>query len=449
MDFVNYLEQLSNKILLIPCLFILLVSIIITIKTRFVQLRTIPFMLKILFSNIFSPTKTSSKDQTISANKALFTAMATTIGISSIVAPAIAIRLGGPGTLVGFMIASLLGGAVTFTEVSLALDYRKKLKDGTIMGGPMQYLNAIHPLFAKWYAYAAFILLVVWSARQANTLADMLNPYHVPDYITGIVLALLVVIALIGGIKKIGDIAQKLVPSMFFLYTGASLWIILCNLSKLPGVFELIFKSALSKEMLLGTGIGGGMLYVIRWGILGGFQNNEAGMGTSAIPHSMAATKNPLTQGILSMVAIYSHGLLCFLSGLVVLLTGTWKNLSIPTGINIVGTSFGYYFSTIGPIVLGFSAILFAYTTILGNSYYGSQCFSFITKNKYTKSYYWLMAILIPLGTIFDVKLIWVITDFFVLAVALPNTIGILILSFRRRDLFKTESLEMNGLDGN
>lgn len=387
-------------------------------------------------------TKSFPKTQTIQANKALFTAMSTTIGIASIVAPAIAIRLGGPGTLVGFMIASLLGGAVSFTEVTLALAYRKKLKDGTIMGGPMQYLKAIHPTFAQWYAYAGFILLVVWSARQANTLSDLLNPYHMPRHFTGAFLAIFVVFSLIGGIKRVGEIAQKLVPAMFLLYTSASLWIVLCNLNKLPGIFELIFKSAFSKEILLGTGIGSSILYVMRWGLLGGFQNNEAGMGTSSIPHSMADIKSPISQGILSMIAIYSHGLLCILSGLVVLLTGTWKDPAIDVGINIVNTSFTYYFSNIGAITLAISAILFAYTTILGNSYNGSQCFFFITKNKYAKCYYWLTAILIFLGTIFDVKLIWVVTDFFVLAVALPNIVGILILMFRRKDLFTKQLLK-------
>jgi alanine or glycine:cation symporter, AGCS family len=435
--FVNVLEKLSNYILIIPGTLTLIAGISLTIKTRFVQIRKIPTMLKILFSSVFYRHKKDSNSHTIQASKALFTAMATTIGISSIVAPVIAIRLGGPGALAGFLMATLLGGAVTFTEVTLALTYRKKLKDGTIMGGPMQYLKAINPFLATSYAYGGIALMVIWSARQANTLSDLLFPYHVPHYLTGLILAIIVTLTLLGGIKRISNATEKIVPTMFFLYIGAAIWIVLCNAEKLPGIFSLIFGSIFSKEAIMGAAVGSGMLYVVRWGLFGAFQNNEAGMGTAAIPHSMADTKDPEQQGILSMVSIFSHGIICFLSGLVILLSGTWENLSIGLGINVISTSFGMYFSTIGPIILAISAMLFAYSTILGNSYNGSQCFSFLTTNRKLNIYYAITAILIFIGAISDVKFIWVITDFFIIPVALPNIIGILILSFKRKKLFK------------
>ncbi|HBS47832.1 TPA: hypothetical protein DEO28_01590 [Candidatus Dependentiae bacterium] len=436
MDFISLLENLSIKILWIPTVFILIASIIITFKMRFIQIRTIPLMFKIFFSN-FSKKSSNSKDQTIKANRALFTAMSTTIGISSITSPAIAIRLGGPGTLVGFAVATLLGGAVTFVEVTLAMAYRKKLENGTVMGGPMQYLKAVHPLFASWYAYAGFILLIVWSARQANTAATLLTIYKIPAIATGLILLFFVVITLIGGIKRIGSVAEKIVPIKFILYCSGALWIILCNLDKLKGVLSLIIHSAFVKDVAIGAAICGGMQYVIRWGMLQAFQNNEAGMGTAAIPHSMSDSKDPFTQGVLSIASIYAYGFVCMLSGLVILMTGTWKDINIGLGINMVSASFAMYFSTIGPLILSFSAAIFAYTTILGNCYNGSQCFSYITKNRYLKWYLAISGIFILVGTLCDVKLLWILTDFFVIPVAVPNVIGILILAFRRKDLFK------------
>jgi len=186
----------------------------------------------------------------------------------------------------------------------------------------------------------------------------------------------------------------------------------------------------------MGAGIGGGLIMLVRWGILQGFQNNEAGMGTAAIPHSMADTKSPFEQGVLSIASIYAYGFVCMLSGLVVLITGTWSDLNVGLGIKMVNSSFAMYFSVVGPLILSISAAIFAYTTILGNCYNGSQCFSYITNNKYLKLYLVATTILILIGTVADVKLLWVLTDFFVIPVALPNVIGILILMFKRKDLF-------------
>jgi len=365
MSFIALLEDISLKIIFIPTIIIVLAGIIITLKTRFIQLRAVPTMLITLFKSL-TTRKVVKNQETIKASRALFTAMSTTIGASCIVSPSIAIKLGGPGALVGFMISSLLGGALTYTEVTLALKHRKKRDDGSFAGGPMEYLKSIFPGLGTLYAVSGVALLVIWSSLQANTLADLLVPYSIPGYITGLVLAALVLAALIGGIKRIGAVSEKLVPFMFFLYTGAALWIIFKNSSYLLPTIDLIFRSAFSPHALLGGAATGGMFHALRWGLFRGIQANEAGVGTSTIPHSMAAVHDPQEQGILSMVAIYSHGFICLLSGLITLLTGTWQDPTIGIGISMVSSAFTMYFSSIGSLILTLCSILFVYGTILG-----------------------------------------------------------------------------------
>lgn len=437
------LQELCANLLLVSCFILLMGSIILSFKTKFVQFRMLPTMLKNLFIIPFRKKYMQETSQTILAHKALFTAMSTTIGISSIVSPAIAIRLGGPGALVGFLLTTIFGSAANFTEVTFALNYRKKLSNGVIMGGPMQYLkDEFGAFWGKWYATFCLILMVVWSAAQANQLADVLSSdllgaYAIAEPITGIFLALSVCLILMGGIKRIGNFSEKLVPVMFFLYVTAALWIIISNASELPYVLKLIFSTALTPTVLASGIAVGGITNALRWGIFKGVQSNEAGIGTSTIPHSMAETNVPTNQGILSMAATYSAGFICILSGLVTLLCNTWNSPHIKLGINMIAYSFANYFSYFGIVILVISAFLFAFGTILGNSYNGSQCFNFLSQNKYINFYYLLTAVVIFFGAISDVMFVWTIIDFFLIPVAVPHIIGILILAFRRSELLK------------
>ena len=433
LSITSFVYEISEKLLYIPFLALLLGSILLSFKTKFIQFRTIPLMLKLFFNNIFKNQTTNSKNKTIQSNKALFTAMSTAIGIGNIVAPIIAIGFGGPGALLGFMLATLFGGASTFTEVSLAVKHRKKLPDGTILGGPMQYLkDKIHPIVATLYAILGFILIAVWESNQSNTLATLLKPYHIPTYVSGVVITVLVLFALLGGIKRVGNIAEILVPFMFLLYSSATLWIILCNIEKIPSVISLIFISAFSTKAIGGAIVGTGIHKALRWGLAEGFYSNEAGMGIAPIPHSMAETDNATNQGILSIVSVYSNGILCLLSGLTVLVTGVWQEPGMAFDINMIVKAISLYFPMVGPVVLSSCAILFAFTTILGNGYNGSQCFLYATKNKYLYYYYALIALIIFLGSIAEVKLVWSISDFFVIPVACIHIAGLIFISFKK-----------------
>ncbi len=422
------------------CLFILFGAIILSIKTRFVQFRAIPKIIKILFKK----KNKKSCDNTVSAKKALLTAMSSSIGMGNIVSPIIAIKLGGPGALLGFMLATIFGAAATFTEVTFALRNRKRRKDGSIKGGAMPYIKKVlGPLITKIYSFSALIVLTVWASNQSNALSDLLQTYSIPKYLTGILLAIAVSYVLLGGIKRVSKLSAKLVPLMLTLYISATLWIIFNNISGLPAVFSLIFKSAFTPKAVFGAGTGYGIQSALRWGLAKGYFSNISGLGMSTIPHSMSSTQTPVKQGMLSMAAIYSDGLVCLLTGIVVLLTGAWLDPSLGIGINIIASIFKTYFSTIGTIVILISAFLFSFGTIVGEGYMGSQCFEYAAKRKYLFIFNISMAIVIFLGAIVNVRFLAQITDVFLLPLALPNMISIIILAFKKENALKIKHVKI------
>lgn len=443
---MDFLKTFGDFFLFLTTPIVLGASLLLTIKTRFVQFRKLPYMLRLFFSMIFKGAAKKESTATVGAHKALFTAMSTTIGISTIVSPFIAMRLGGPGAILGFMLATLLGAAVNFTEVTFAVAYRKHHPGKGIAGGPMQYMHdEIRPFLAKWYALFAFLMLLGWTAAQANQLGEILSPkvlggFGIPNWITGIVLAISILAILIGGIKRVANVSAKLVPLMFFIYLGGSLWIVLANLNLLPEIFKMVFSSAFSPQTFA-TGVTvGGIVAALRWGVFKGLQSSEAGVGTQTIPHSMAETSTAVDQGILSMIATYTAGFICVLSSLVALVTETWIDPELSLGIHMVAASFQKYFSTIGLVIVASSALLFAFGTILGNSYNGSQCFIYLTKHRLMFLYYAVTAVLIFAGSVADVAFVWSVIDYLLVPVVIPHILTIVYLSYKQRHLLQEKA---------
>lgn len=428
---------LADYLLFISCLFILLGSVFISFKMRFIQLRLIPSLIKMLFC---SNKESQEESQTISPRRALFTAMSTTLGIGTIVGPIIAIHLGGPGALLGFILTAFFGSAATFTEVNLSIRFRKKLSSGEIMGGPMQYLQQIFsPASAKWYAICCFILMTAWSGAQANQLvaildSPLLGAFRVPTFISAALLSILVVLTLMGGIKRIGAFSAKLVPVMFILYLGSSFWIIFANTDKLWEILVTIFYSAFSPYAMASGALVGGIMNALRWGIFKGTQATEAGVGTQTIPHSMADTKDPIAQGTLAMLSTYSAGFLAFLSGIIALITGSWQNPELPLGISMVAASYQEYFTVFGIVIVSIITALFGFGTILGNSYNGSRCFGYLTENKWIKSYYIGSAFIIFFGAIAEVKTIWSLVDLILVGMVIPHMSALMLFAHRESD---------------
>lgn len=419
-------------------LLILLGSLILSLCTRLVQLRMLPRLARLFIDAFHSRHKRIKNLHAINSYKALFTAMSTTIGIASIVSPIFAIKMGGPGALIGFMLTIIFGSATTFTEVTLALHYRKKLPNGTIMGGPMQYLKqGFSPMLAAWYAFWGCLLLVAWSANQSNTIADVLQPFGIPTWLSGIGVTITILLALLGGIKRVSNLASRMVPIMFILYVSASLWIVIANISGISAMLSAIFGQFFSLKSWTYGAASGSILHTLRWGLLKGMHSTEAGIGTAAIPHSMADTKNPFEQGVLAMASVWSVGFISLLTGCVVLLTNSWQDPTLGKGINVIIHSFSQYFPSVGPIILVISAFLFAFGTTLGNSYNGSQCFLYLTNNKYLRVYQLLLACALFFGTVVDVAFIWSVVDLFMVCVAVPNIVAIVVLAFRKRSLLE------------
>jgi AGCS family alanine or glycine:cation symporter len=417
------------------CLFILLGSILLTLKMRFVQLRLLPELFRMLKR---SRETTTECNHTITPLKALFTAMSTTLGISSIVGPVIAIQLGGPGALVGFLLSSFFGSAATFAEVKLSVQYREKNPSGGYMGGPMQYLRHIlSPKAAKFYAFCCMILMVVWSAAQANQLAAILNSpllgdYRISTWGSALIMTAFVCISLTGGIKRIGSLSAKIVPAMFVLYVGSCFWILFQNYDKWGDILQVIVRSLFTPYELASGAVIGGIVSAVRWGIFKGTQATEAGVGTQAIPHSMADTRDATAQGTLAMISTYTAGAVAFLSGCVALVTNTWQDPSLPLGISMVAASFNQYFSYFGIAIVSVSAFLFGSGTILGNSFNGSQCFAYLTNNRHSKYYFLCTLVMIFLGASADVKFIWSHIDIFLAFMVIPHMATLLLHTFRK-----------------
>lgn len=439
----DFIKSTADYVLFCCCVFILLGCIYLSIKTRFVQLRLFPQLFKQLRA-LFSAKEEES--HTILPHKALFTAMSTTLGISTIVAPVIAIYLGGPGALIGFLLTAFFGSAATYIEVRLSIEHRKTLPSGQLMGGPMQYIKSLlSPAAAKWYAICCLLLMTAWSGAQANQLAAILNSpllesYRVPTLLSGAIITALALFLLMGGIKRIGSLSTKLVPIMFIFYVCSSLWIIVYNYDQLGTIFRQMFQSALSPYALASGTLVGGIVSALRWGIFKGIQASEAGIGTQAIPHSMAQTKDPEAQGALAMVSTYTAGIVAFLSGCVALITKTWQNPDLPLGISMVAASYQIYFSYFGVAIVAISTILFGFGTILGNSYNGSQCFAYLTDNR--KMHYYLVAtgLMTFFGAICDVKTFWSLIDIVLACMAVPHMLTLIRSVSKKREIIMAKN---------
>lgn len=440
MSFEDLAKSLSDYLLILSCILILTGSVILTFKLRFVQMRLMSSVFGMLKSS-FSKSKQEEGAHTILPHKALFTAMSTTLGIGTIVAPIIAINLGGPGALIGFLLTSFFGSAATYAEVTLCIAHRARTASGQIMGGPMQYIKRlVSPMAANFYAIFGFLLMIAWSGAQSNQLAaildsPMLGDFRIAKEMTGLFMAAFVMILLIGGIKWISALSSKLVPLMFVIYLGSNFWILGMNFDKLGAIFAEIFNAALEPKQLASGTLVGGIFSALRWGIFKGLHANEAGIGTQTIPHSMAETENADAQGTVAMLSTITAGLVGFISGCVALVTRTFEDASLPLGVNMVAASFQIYFAEAGIAIVSIAVLLFAFGTILGNSYNGSQCYNFLTNNRLKRGYFVGTALIVFCGAIAEVKIFWAFTDVILALMTLINMTALMLYAFKNKSV--------------
>jgi len=432
--FLNFLKNYSDFILTIPFIIIFGVSALLTIISRGIQFRCLSIVKNIL-RNSFD--KKDYSDSSLPPLSALAMSMSTTIGIGNIVGPIVALGYGGPGTLFGFILGTLLGSATTFTEVMLSILYRQKRTDGSIAGGPMEYLKKeLGNSWAFIYAFFGSMLLIAWSMSQSNTLAVLLSTNNISTLYSGIFLAVATLYILLKGVSWIGRISNFLVPFMFITYSVVTSLIIIKNAHKLPEIFNLIVTSFFSPKTAIAGTAGFGYSQMLRWGFARAVQTNEIGTGTSTFPHSIT-TGNAKNQATLATIAVYTNGLLCILSSLTLLTSDLWQQAGTVFDISLFNNILTQNYGSAGSIILTICASMFAFGTILGNCYNGSQCFLYVTKNKWLKEYFYISAIFIFLGAIANVSFVWSIADYFVIPVAVPHIIGLLIIAVRHPSIFK------------
>lgn len=433
MSFLSFFECLNEYILGYPTTVLFFAAaVILTIQTRFLQIRGFGRFLRLIRSGVRGKELCTIEGEksTINPFHALFAAMSTTIGMGSVVGPSVAIMSGGPGALFWLMVYIFLGSATKFVEVVFALDTRVQMADGRVIGGPMQYLRSISSTLAWWYGFVMIFLFAGWSGFQANTLATIYAHENIPSWLVGLGLACIVVIVLQGGAERVGIAASRMVPFMFVLYIFFACFILYSRFAECIAALNMVIYSVIKPSAAIGGFVGTTLLQATRAGIYKAVFITESGLGTSSIAHAVADTRRAIDQGLLAMYSGLADIILSFVSGMVVLVTGVWSYGELRS--SLIYEAFKLDAPGIGQIALLVSVTLFVLTTIIGNSFNGSQTFALITGNRGAKVYQWIVAAVIFTGALMPVPLIWQVMETLLALVAIPNLIGIVILAFRR-----------------
>ena len=420
------------------------VGLYLSIRTGFLQIRKFPYAIRTTIGRMFR--KKDASDGAITPFQAVCTALAATVGTGNIAGVAGALAIGGPGAVFWMWVSALLGMCTKFSEVTLAVQFRETNADGELVGGPMYYIKNGLPKCWHWLAYlfAAFGVLTVFgtgNATQVNTITTAINSaltnYNLlkPDQIStsnliiGIVITIMIAMILLGGIKRIGQVTEKLVPFMALLYIVLALGVILLNLHVVPSVFASIIEGAFHPSAVTG-GVVGSLFLSMKKGVSRGIFSNEAGLGTGSIAHACADTRKPVKQGMFGIFEVFTDTILiCTLTALVILCS----QVSIPYGqaagaeLTIQG-----FTATYGNWVSIFTAVAmccFAFSTILGWGLYGARCIEFLFSSKVTKPFMVVYSLVAILGATADLGLMWNIAETFNGLMAIPNLIALFLLS--------------------
>jgi alanine or glycine:cation symporter, AGCS family len=421
----SFLTLISDLLWGYPLIILLFgTHIFLTFRLKFIQ-RFIGKAIKISFQR-----KKEGKGD-ISQFGALTTALAATIGTGNIVGVSTAIAAGGPGAVLWMWLTGVFGIATKYSEALLAVKYRVTMPDGTMAGGPMYVLE--RGLKMKWLAivFAAFTSITAFGIGnmvQANSISSMaMETFQIPPWITGVVLAGLTAIVVIGGIKSIAKVCERLVPFMAVTYILGCLIALFIGIETVPQTILLIVDSAFSGHAVMGGFIGAGMREAIRFGIARGLFSNESGLGSAPIVAAAAQTKNPIRQALVSSSGTFwDTVVVCALTGIVVVNSGEW--IHGYSGAALTRQAFGeiHY---VGPIVLTLGLLTFVFSTILGWSYYGEKAAEYLFGTRVIKPYRYLWVIFVLIGSVLSLNIVWTFADITNALMAIPNLISLLLLS--------------------
>ncbi|HEL1617491.1 TPA: sodium:alanine symporter family protein [Streptococcus suis] len=421
-----------NNLVWGPPLLLLLVGtgVYLTLRLGVFQIGKLPTAFRLIFSS------DQSGQGDVSSFAALCTALAATVGTGNIVGVATAITTGGPGALFWMWVAAFFGMATKYAEGFLAIKYRTKDANGQAAGGPMHYITL--GMGKKWKPLAVFFaisgvlvaLLGIGTFSQVNSItASLETSFGLAPQLVSIVTAISIAFFIFGGIEKISDVSTKVVPFMAILYILASITVLAVHWDQLLPTLALVFKSAFTPAAAMGGFVGATVKEAIQRGIARGVFSNESGLGSAPIAAAAAKSDNPVEQGLISMTGTFIDTLIiCSLTGLSILVTGQWTTEGL-AGAPLTQAAFATVFGNTGSIALTISLVLFAFTTILGWSYYGERCIEFLFGTKSILPYRLLFVAMVALGGFLKLDLIWTIADIVNGLMALPNLIALLALS--------------------
>lgn len=417
-----------------PYMLVLLVGtgIYLTFGLRLQTLRKIGYAFKLLSRG--RKKEDQEGEGEITPFQALMTALSATIGTGNIAGVATAIFLGGPGAVFWMWITALFGMATKYAEAVLAVKYREVLPDYSFVGGPMYYIK--NGMGRKWQwlgvlfaVFAAVAALGIGNMVQSNSVARAVErAFDIPFWFTGLVLAVLTFIVVIGGIKRIAEVTERLVPLMAAIYITGALVIIVLNIDKLGGALAMIISDAFSGTAAAGGFAGSALAQAIRFGIARGVFSNEAGLGSAPIAHAAARTTDPVRQGVVGMLGTFIDTIcVCTLTALLIIMTGAWT--SGETGAELSQMAFNRGMPGLGDFVVGFGLIIFAFSTILAWCYYGQVCIAFLFGLKGITPYRLLYIAFIFIGAVVKLDLVWTFSDMMNGLMIVPNLIALLVLS--------------------
>ncbi|EMB70236.1 alanine/glycine:cation symporter family protein [Streptococcus mutans] len=427
---LTFFKALDSLVWGAPLLVLLVgTGIYLSTRLRLLQVLKLPLAFKLIFAE-------DKGEGDISSFAALATALAATVGTGNIVGVATAIKAGGPGALFWMWIAAFFGMATKYAEGLLAIKYRTKDANGEVSGGPMYYI--INGMGKKWKPLAIFFALAgilvaflgIGTFSQVNSItASLKNSFNWSPQIVSILIAIVVAVIIFGGIQSIAKVSEKLVPFMAAAYIIATLIVIFMHYNHIIPAIEQVFSGAFTGTAAVGGFAGAVVKEAIQNGIARGVFSNESGLGSASIAAAAAKTHEPTEQGLISMTGTFIDTLvICTLTGLSILVTGKWTVKELE-GAPLTQSAFATVFGNIGVLVLTLCLVLFAFTTILGWSYYGERCFEFLFGVKHINIYRSIFIIMVALGGFLELDLIWTIADIVNGLMAIPNLIALLALS--------------------
>ena len=445
MDAINNVLSFAYDNILSIAMLVLLIAagIFLSIKTGFFQFRRFGYVFKNTIGKLFNKNLHTQDKGSVSPFQAVTTALAGTIGTGSIAGVATALVLGGPGAVFWMWISALFGMVTKYSEIVLAIRFREKNADGAFVGGPMYYIK--NGLGFKWLAalFAAFAMIAcigTGNATQSNSISGVLNMnFDIPTWITGLVLTVIVGVVIIGGVKRIATVNEKLVPVMAVFFVLASVTALIFSAEQIPNAFSLIFKEAFNFRSAFGGVAGYGILSAMRYGVGRGVFSNEAGLGSAPIAHSASSAKDPVNQGLWGVFEVFiTTIIICTMSAVVILTSGVYTVAyeagvaPSVSGAALSSAAFDEAIPYIGGIGIAVSTVFFALSTMLGWAYYGEASVGYLFKNHSKKAifiYRMIYVAFVFVGAVAEINTVWLVADCFNALMALPNLIALIGLS--------------------